>query len=457
MFYYYQESPLFERLRQILESESAPLLLFLLAAALGLMALAIFFRAYRIVLMALLIGQMFSAIGGAGQGIFTLTRFGAIFALALIGFPGVTAFGPGQLMMLAYAVYVLLLTGHSEFPMWSLQFSGAFLFLVVGVAGATTRYVTDIRKLQNALGVVVLAALIWTAVNAVAGQSSEIRSTGMGRYAGVFGGTGSMAGIGGLLPPFLLWGFLCPWRRIYRYASLAGLVVLLPMLVLVGQRIGLFAAIVGLAPLVWFRLTVKRLLGSVFALAMAGVLSAVIVSAAPRQTQEFLLNKYIHRVGYLSGRDVRWQTMLAICMQDPILGHGAGTGDAQATVRFGSATHNAYISMFYDSGVIALGLWVGTALYAILRSFAFVVGRAPPETREIARLLLGCLLALSSEAFFESGLNSPTNLNAGLFLLCVTMVECIVKLHRRAAEGIEGYGWVGAPQSGYAPRPLAAR
>lgn len=448
-----QQNPLLDRFAQILQSEAAPLLLFLLALAVGVMVLAILLQGYRLLLLALLLGQMFSAMGGAGQGILTLMRFGALFALAILGVSGVTGFRFPHLAMLGYAGWLLVLSAHSIVTGWSLQFAGAFMLLVIGLGGATIRYVTEFTKAEKALAVVACAALVWTMVNALVGESSGIRSTGVGRYEGVLGRTGSMAGVGGFLPPFLLWGFLrTSWKRIYRYICLGGLLVVLPMLVLVGQRIGLFAALIGITPLVWFRLNAKRLLGGVFALAAATVVSLVMISAAPRHTQEYLLNKYIYRVGYLSGRDVRWRTIFGMCMQNPVLGHGAGTADLQATLRFGSGTHNSYIAMLYDGGVITLGTWLLVASYSMFRAFTLMSGHAPPEWKEMARLLLGCLLALSAQGFFESGLNSPTNLNAGLFLLSITMVECLRRLQTETRYALPGYGW-GPPTEGvYRPR-----
>ena len=81
-------SPVLQHFRRLMESESAHVLVVLLVVALTALFLLVFFKAYRPVLFLLVIGQTFSLGGGGMQGILTLLRFGALFALFPLGLLG---------------------------------------------------------------------------------------------------------------------------------------------------------------------------------------------------------------------------------------------------------------------------------------------------------------------------------------------------------------------------------
>lgn len=443
---FFETSPIIQHIEQILESPLAPLLLVLLILAVFVMGLLIAFRAYRLLLFMLLIGQMFSQVVGASQGLLTLMRFAALFALAALSTRGLNKTGVSSWILFVYAVYMLLLLPFSDFPEWSLQRSIAFGLLALGLAGATAGYVADLDRVPKVVMVITLAGLLWLGVNVVFGASGgPERGSGEARYVGFVGSSGALANVGGFLPPFLLWGFLRFSKRLHKYVCLVGLLISLPMLVYVGQRIGLFSAIVGLTPLLWFRLGFKRLVGGLTFFAVAGALSVVLLNSVNPTTKQYVLDKFIYRVGYLSNRDIVWVATLQRCMQSPIVGHGTGAADAHSAVQTGMGVHNSYLALWYDGGVLAPLLWISVIILSVSRSLRLLGGAHPPGTKDDVRVLFGCMLALSSEAFFESTLASPTNLNAGLFILCAALIDRIRTLTAESAQYASvAYGWPGS-------------
>jgi hypothetical protein len=422
--------PVVERLQQILDSPWAVLIFMLLVLAVAGMLVAIGLRGYRLLLLMLLVGQMFNIAGGATQGVMTLIRFGAVFALAVLGLPGVLAMGATQYALLFSACYMLVFSATSIMPLWSFQNSVASLMLSVGISGVVARYARDYDVVRRLLRVVVIAGVVWIVLGTVAGGHLRAGEAGAGRYTGLGTRTGAAAEVAGLITPFLLWGFLHSWKRGYRYLSLAGLLIALPMLVLMGQRIGLFSAIVGMTPLLLLKLNLRRALLGIGIL-VGGVIGSVVAfrSVSPA-LQAFLMDKYVYRIGHLSGREDRWHLILGMCLEEPFLGRGAGTAEIQSAIRFGSGAHQSYLCVWHDGGVIAIGILLSVIVVSVLQCFRLLVSPAPPEVKEMGRLILGCLLALSAEACFESSLASPTNLNVGLLVLCVSLVDRLGKLQR---------------------------
>ena len=427
------DNPVLARLYQVLESDYSGLLLFVLIVGLGVLWVLVILRCYRILFLVLLLGQSLSLLGGAGQGVFTLVRFAAIFGLLPLALPGIRNLGWGAILMLLGALYLVLLVPISSVPFWSLQRSAAFAVLIVSVGGAIRAYAIDMERVRRILVVVATAGMIWLGVSvAMGGGGAAERGAGESRFHGAAGKTTSASTVGGLLAPYVLWAAMTAKRRARKYLFYATFVVLMPVLVLIGQRMGLFAAIVGVGPLLFFRMNARRLLVSMFSLAIAAIGVIVGFGMADRTLRAYLLNKYIYNVGYLSGRDVRWQMMLNACLQNPVLGHGSGTTDYHVATVFGSGVHNAYLTMWYDGGAIYLLLWCAIVLRCVVVAVRGLSRRMGSESsRDMLRLLLGSLVAMSAYAFFESGLTSPTNIVITLFLLCVVLIDLL------GGEGLE--------------------
>ncbi|MBN2562293.1 MAG: O-antigen ligase family protein [Phycisphaerae bacterium] len=441
----FQTIPIVERFRQILESEHAGILMIGLFVAISVLIVLVVRGAYRPVLAMLLVGQMFSQHVGPSQGILTLMRFGAMFALVFLGFRGLSQLKGCQVLMIVYGLFMIAMSPVSSIASWSIQLGVGSTLLAVGVSSATASYVTDLDRARKVLALVALVSIAWIVANLTAGSAAKtVTWGGEGRFGGLSGGTGATANVGGFLTPFLLWG--CFWcsKRIYRYACLVGLLALIPMLVYVGQRIGLFAAFVGAIPLLAFRLSAKRIVYGLVVAVIAGVLSFQLLNVINPAVRSYLMDKYIYKVKELSGREVRWVMAFRLCMRSPLVGRGAGTADMLSKQRFGGGVHNSYLTIWYDGGILAILIWVYVIIVSLLRTMRGLFSRAPPEVKDILRLLLGCLMALTSQAFFESTLASPTNLNVGLFLLCITLVDRVRSITQESAQHLAGFEYQGS-------------
>lgn len=410
-----------------MESEYAPFLLILLFVAFSVLVVFTIARAYRPLLGLLLIGQTFSIGLGAVQGLMTLVRFAALFALSILAIHGLSRLRSLQVLTLLLAAYMLALTPISDVPMWSLQKAIALFALSLGLAGATINYTQDFSKIQKTLMVVVVVALAWVVVNALFG-GTVTQGPGQGRFTGIGGRTGAAAGVGGFLCPFLLWGYLQPIKKQYRWACLGGLLICVPMLVYIGQRIGLFSALVGMLPMLAMRLGFRKIVGMAMISAVSLVLSFQLMSMLDPGLRDFLLDKYVYNVSDTSGRAERWAVMLQVCLGSPFLPHGYGASNFAAAGAFGGEVHNSYLNIWYDGGFQAVLIWVALIALTVLRCARLLAGGLSPPAKETARLLLGCMLALASQGFFEGSLSSPTNLNIGLFLLVLTLTDRMLVL-----------------------------
>jgi O-antigen ligase len=419
-----------ERLQQILDSEYANIALFALFAALIMLVILTITRSYRLLLLMLLVGQMFSARAGTSQGVLTLMRFAAMFALLFLALGGLGRIRAIPALMILYSIYMLALAPMSEVMLWGVQRGLGLLILVIAMIGATGAYTNDYERIKKVLAIVALAGLAWVCVNGLFGTSAGAeRGSGESRFVGVIGGTGAAAGVGGLLPPFFLWGFLQPFKRSHRYVCLGAFVAIMPMLVYIGQRIGLFTAIIGSLPLLAMRLGGKRLVVGGIILVLTGVLSFQLLQFINPGTREFLMRKYFTKVTDTSGRAMRWEVIFRDCASSPFMPHGCGAANVFGKIQFGGEAHNSYLNIWYDGGLQALLLWFFVIGVTVWRCMKLLMSNISQDAKDTTRLLLGTMLSLAAVAFFEGSLDSPTNLNIGMFLLTLTLVDRLCSLY----------------------------
>lgn len=425
-----QESvPILERFQQILGSDYAGLLIIGLVLALGAVLVLVSLRAHRALLFLLFSGQIFFISPGV-RGFMVMMRWGALAALLVLSLRGIHKLGGGQKILIVYSLYMMALAPISEAKMWSLQMSAGLLILTVAISGSLAEYISDIARAQKVMVLILFTSLVWIAVSLVAGRTAE-SAVGAERFVGSSGRLQGLALVGSLMAPFLLWGAVQPWKRLYRYASGIGLLVLLPMLVYAGQRVGLFGAAVGLAPLLALRVGVRRLMIAATLLLIASAGSFYLVqNVIESETRKKIEDKFIHGVTDLSGREGRWSAMLQACLSDPIFGHGAGMSEYASTQAAGGLVHNAYLSWWYDGGILALAFWVGIIIAGVLRCLRVLASGAPPEMKESVRAVLGCWLTLGSVAFFEGSLTSPTNFSAAMFVVCLALIDRFAQFAR---------------------------
>ncbi|MGD8450929.1 MAG: O-antigen ligase family protein [Phycisphaerae bacterium] len=429
------QNPLLERLQQVMESEYSGLLIMVLSLAVAIGVALIVMRAYRPLLMLLLVGQTFSLMGGPTQGVLTLLRYGAVFALFPLGLYGMRRVGLGPALMLCYGLYMFLWVPFAENVSWSLQICIGFVLLSVGLTGATLRYVTDTARLQRAIGVVALVGVVWIAVNLVFGSAAGGQAaTGGGKFAGVTDPQ-SLGVVSAGVASFVLWGLMKPGnRKLYKYTCGAGAIIMLPMLIRTAQRGGLFGAMIGMIPLLLFRLGLKRLLGAAVLIGLVVAATAIVLSMVDPVTHAIIVKRLWYQESGTTGRMTRWMVALGAIMRNPIIGHGAGMSEYFSHRYFTGGLHNSYLSLWYDGGAVALGLWLAAMSRAAWQCVRVLASKhADPVLKDAMRGVFGGFLALAATGLVESKLASPTNFNASMMLFCIVLIERAAALARQPA------------------------
>jgi len=413
----------------MMESDWAEALLLGLLVAAVIMVLFVAFRAYRPLLFLLALGMAFSGSQSGVAGSMVLLRYGALLSLAVLGFQGLSRLRFSGKLMLGLAVYMILTSCFSIHALYSIQVTVAFFLLCLGVIGATSAYVQDIGQVRKVLAVIALVALVWCVVMLMPGYQASYK------YQSALGRGQSLAIATGILAPFLLWSFFqTNQNRFFRYLSLCAFVILIPLLVMMGQRIGIFSAVIGAFPLVLLRLDVRRILLGVITIVVVSVATVQVLGLLRPDVKDMLKYKFIEKKTDMGGRDLRWRLLLNRCIESPVIGHGGGMGDAAVAQYFGTGAHNSYLGFWYDYGFVGL-LSLLTLIGVTFYRLATLMRRPCSETKEAIRLLFGVFLALASGAFFESTLASPTAIHAGLFLLVFALSDVLWSFSNGPQQG----------------------
>ncbi len=109
-------------------------------------------------------------------------------------------------------------------------------------------------------------------------------------------------------------------------------------------------------------------------------------------------------------------------LPNPFIGHGPCSSRGLIEV-IGLGTHNAYLSIWYDASIFGLLLFFVAVAIAYWRAGTLIFRASDPQSRELARLLLGVLMATTASGLFESSLATPSQIVSLTFFLAVVAVE----------------------------------
>ena len=214
--------------------------------------------------------------------------------------------------------------------------------------------------------------------------------------------------------PCLLWGVLSAKDKLARNLHFLAFAVVFFLGLLSAQRTGFFAGIMGCIPLL-LRFVSQRA-GYLILAIIAVMLSGIVVLQIFPEQAEFIQDRYFEKG--LNERDELWAKAWEEIMKNPILGNGAGSHS-----KLGFGMHNAFMQEWYPGGLLGLILYFGAFVYAAYKSTELTLDRSlPAEPVNLARLCLGLVVVLTSTAFFESKLSSPskilsfTAINVGIIL-----------------------------------------
>ena len=286
-----------------------------------------------------------------------------------------------------------------------------FCFTVFHATRTDEDFNTLIKTLAAAIGVSSLATLLDVA--GVAHLGVRIGTTGAeaDRVFGVFGHaneTGAL--LVGLLP--MLLAVALSSRGPARIAWFGGALASLAVLVLTVSR----GAFVGFAfgyacacfvcrrylPLA--RVASMTMSGLALGVVLAGVVTVVMPGALDVVSDRLFGHSSMDIYGLSSGRTNIWSSTLSYMFDEPLT-LLTGFGWNVQEQRFAFATHNYYINLWFNLGVIGLGAFL-MVLYQIVSACRKAAEYASPEMR---RYLLACVFGIFGVAVsvFFTNLSKP--------------------------------------------------
>jgi O-antigen ligase len=359
-------------------------------------------------------------------GISTVAFFGRVICLLFLCFGITKSFrSPGWAvhLFLAYVFLGLSFSPFSRFVPWALQRGVLLLLTTTGLTFGVASYLDSPSAIRNVCRMFVAAGVVWTVISVIFLRdflfSSDLRFQGGGETSPV-----SYALSGALLLPFMFWAFTQRGSTILRITGFASLVVIPICLFLSGTRTAFVVAAIATLPLM-----LKRNAKQVVVMLIAtGMIGAVITTAGGLLLRGRDTSWVTERLtnATLSGRQERWAFAVGQCMQSPLIGRGIGGSDFAAGFETGNTIfHNAYLSIWYNTGMVGLALVVTVIVSKILAARKLTKSVTDPILIDASRLAFGLILSIAAVAMVENSISGSSNPMVAMFLIACTMIERI--------------------------------
>jgi O-antigen ligase len=271
------------------------------------------------------------------------------------------------------------------------------------------------KSLKQSLVTISVAATAYSLFNFITLPTSLSESA---RFAGYFKGAASFALVLGGLLPFTLWGL---WRASnipIRIVCGSGFVFGIVTLILTGQRAGTIAGLVGMVPLLLTLVQRKNIKWFVLLIVPPFLLGYTLLEHSSLERVKFLSQRYSAESD-LSGRPIIWKIALSEIDKSPLLGRGVGGAETVIINSF----HNAYLEVWYNTGLLGLFLFLAAQFYFLFR-IAYL-GRIyrDAEMRALLALALGYMMGFIVMCIFESVGAGASNINLILYLFLMVLVS----------------------------------
>lgn len=374
--------------------------------------LAVYFLATKRLYMLVFLLTLSAALVGTTipvlEGIAALSRWLAILLLFVAGILGSRVkLSAGFVLFWGYVAAGILFLFWAHNLNWQLQ--RGVLLLMVALALPLAYSAVSFTALKAALTAVAAAAAIYAVLNFISLPGSLDQAA---RYTGFSSGAPTFVVVLGGLLPFALWGAWQAESRLVRIACSAGVLLGIVTLVFSGQRAGTLAGLVSLVPFILIFPQRKTLAWFGLLLILLSLLTLLLLQQTSADRLSFLLSRYSLSSG-LSYRDLIWTAALSEIAENPFLGRGIGASETVMSYSF----HNAYLEVWYNTGLLGLFLFLSAQVYFFCRIFYLSRVAADPQARPFLALALGYMLGFGVVCLFESTGAGASNLNLILYLL----------------------------------------
>lgn len=275
------------------------------------------------------------------------------------------------------------------------------LFFIVYLYGP--RNLQEAMRTVTALVALVIAVNILTLVDAFDIPDLGIIRSHEGRVSGPLGEPNQYAAVSAMFVP-VLGALMLGARRVWRIAYGGGLLVTLALLLATGSRGGVVGLVGGIAAGAWlFRKELgpaamakgTLVFGTLFAVAVAlagirysGVMEERVAATTERQTV----------TAVSSGRLMIWQKGLEIQAQEP-LSFVWGKGWDSFTRLTGQVSHNTFMEVLFNLGLVGLGLLLAVIRGVVNTSVRRVALAQGPPRAVLIGFVMG-FAALCGAVFF---------------------------------------------------------
>ncbi len=357
--------------------------------------------------------------------------------------------------MVGYVLLGVIFSARAPDISWALQSAGLLAVTIVALTAGLGQYLASYAKVETLFRLFVIAGVVWTLASIPA-----LLDFIAGRTLRFAGGTGVLAtnyaGSGVMFLPFMLWATVQRGHVFWRVVGIGGLLIIPLCLFLSGTRTALVASTLACAPLV--------LRGGVSRTARAWILLAVLAVSAVFLARHLLQGRGL---GFLtdrltstslSGREALWSKAFGVCKESPLVGRGIGSQSALAKEAGFGNFHNAYLSIWCNTGILGLMLVMSVLFGYLWRAFALMRRVRHPVAMDAARVSLGFLVALCALGIVESSFASPSNSSIAILLIGATLVNRVGKLTEQdEADHAAWLAVVRSSQTGSSPSPAPDR
>ncbi len=295
-----------------------------------------------------------------------------------------------------FIAWALASAVYSELPQYSFLRAVALIPMYAGAFLGVRALLQEPGGIDRVVLCLVVMIGFQVVLNMAAYGAGSASSFG-GRFQGVDKATGTAHHLAYALPFFAL---LIPWTAGWKRAALwCGAALCCYLLLITRSRTGLAGGLL-VAPVAYLMLIRgKRGRQLIAPILTAGVVGAACwILLATDDVRAFLRIESVEAT--FDTRAGRWERIVAALWDSPWIGHGLGTvryfavtGSMTWTLEAGRAsqvhTHNEYLSLLYDVGVVPTALFAAFIISVGVRGFACL--RAAPSP--MSAVLIACFLS----------------------------------------------------------------
>jgi O-antigen ligase len=343
-----------------------------------------------------------------------LVRWLSLFLLLIVvGAQGRFRVPLGLLLFWGYIFLGLVFLLDAISFSWQLQ--KGLLLLIVAVAIPFSHSRETYRSLKLSLVLISVAATIYALLNFISlpGHINEAE-----RFSGYSQGAASFAMVLGGFLPFTFWGLWRADNGVIRIACGSGFLFGLIALIFSGQRAGTVGGMIGLIPLLLTFLRKKNIGRFLFIITVTFLLGYILLQHSSGNLVDFLSSRY-SADAELSGREWIWSEALSEIDKNPLLGRGIGAAETVIPDSF----HNAYLEIWFNTGLVGLLLFLASQFYFVYRIVYLRRISEDPENRSVLALALGYMMGFVAICMFESPAAGSSNVNLILYLFLGVLVS----------------------------------